>query len=81
MAAPLSLCCNCIPEVYEFAVNGVAEFIVRGKSQMPAVEFDWWEFVNPLVKLGWRQWIGAAIFFWGWVHQQRCHAILVSLAT
>ncbi|XP_041012782.1 polyprenol reductase 2-like [Juglans microcarpa x Juglans regia] len=79
MAAPLSLCCNCIPEVYEFAVNGVAEFIVRGKSQMPAIEFDWWEFVNPLVKLGWRQWIGAAIFFWGWVHQQRCHVILGSL--
>ncbi|KAG2705840.1 hypothetical protein I3760_05G073900 [Carya illinoinensis] len=76
VAAPLSLCCNCIPEVYEFAVNGVAEFIVRGKSQMPAIEFDWWEFVKPLVKLGWRQWVGAVIFFGGWVHQRRCHAIL-----
>ncbi|KAG6711807.1 hypothetical protein I3842_05G072500 [Carya illinoinensis] len=79
VAAPLSLCCNCIQEVYEFAVNGVAEFIVRGKSQMPAIEFDWWEFVNPLVKLGWRQWVGAVIFFGGWVHQRRCHAILGSL--
>ncbi|KAG6653404.1 hypothetical protein CIPAW_05G074000 [Carya illinoinensis] len=79
VAAPLSLCCNCIPEVYEFAVNGVAEFIVRGKSQMPAIEFDWWEFVKPLVKLGWRQWVGAVIFFGGWVHQRRCHAILGSL--
>jgi 3-oxo-5-alpha-steroid 4-dehydrogenase 3 len=68
-------------DVYEFAANGVAEFIVRGKSQMPAIEFDWWEFVNPLMKLGWRQWIGAAIFCWGWIHQRNCHAILVSFTT
>ncbi|GMY05614.1 polyprenol reductase 2 [Fagus crenata] len=78
-AAPLSLCSNCAPEVYEFVVNRVAEFIVKGKNRMPAMELDWWEFVNPLIKLGWRQWIGAAIFFWGWIHQRRCHAILGSL--
>ncbi|PON36972.1 3-oxo-5-alpha-steroid 4-dehydrogenase, C-terminal [Parasponia andersonii] len=78
-AAPLSLCCNCIPEVYKFVLNGVAEFIVKGKSRMPAMEIDWWEFVIPLVKLGWLQWIGAAIFFWGWIHQHHCHAILGSL--
>ncbi|XP_062076930.1 polyprenol reductase 2-like [Humulus lupulus] len=78
-AGPLSLCCNCIPEVYEFVLNGVAEFIVKGKNRMPALEFDWWEFAIPLVKLGWLQWIGAAVFFWGWVHQLRCHAILGSL--
>lgn len=78
-AGPLSLCCNCASDVYEFAANGVAEFIVRGKSQMPAIEFDWLEFVNPLMKLGWRQWIGAAIFCWGWIHQRHCHAILGSL--
>ncbi|KAM3695455.1 hypothetical protein ACJW30_07G131000 [Castanea mollissima] len=79
MAAPLSLCCNFAPELYEFVTNRVAEFIVKGKSQMPAIEFDWWEFMNPLMKLGWRQWIGATIFFWGWIHQRRCHAILGSL--
>ncbi|KAG2703246.1 hypothetical protein I3760_06G130100 [Carya illinoinensis] len=78
-AAPLSLSCNCIPEVYEFLVSGVAEFIVRGKNQMPAIEIHLWEFVNPLMKLGWCQWIGAAIFCWGWIHQQRCHSILGSL--
>ncbi|KAF4375293.1 hypothetical protein F8388_024063 [Cannabis sativa] len=78
-AGPLSLCCNCIPEVYKFVLNGVAEFIVIGKNRMPAFELDWWEFVIPLVKLGWLQWIGAAIFFWGWIHQLRCHAILGSL--
>ncbi|KAF5443847.1 hypothetical protein F2P56_036373 [Juglans regia] len=78
-AAPLSLSCNCIPEVYEFLVSEVAEFIVRGKNQMPAIEIHLWEFVNPLMKLGWCQWIGAAIFCWGWIHQQRCHSILGSL--
>ncbi|XP_042983881.1 polyprenol reductase 2-like isoform X3 [Carya illinoinensis] len=49
-----------------------------GKNQMPAIEIHLWEFVNPLMKLGWCQWIGAAIFCWGWIHQQRCHSILVS---
>ncbi|GMN55797.1 hypothetical protein TIFTF001_024925 [Ficus carica] len=79
IAAPLSLCCNCTPDVYKFVLNGVAEFIVKGKSRMPSLEFDWWEFTIPLVKLGWFQRIGAAIFFYGWIHQRRCHAILGSL--
>ncbi|KAB1224559.1 Polyprenol reductase 2 [Morella rubra] len=78
-AAPLSLCCNWVPEVYEYTANRVAEFIVRGKNQMPAIDFDWWGFVSPIMKLGWCQWIGAAIFSWGWIHQRRCHAILGSL--
>ncbi|KAJ6707956.1 DFG10 PROTEIN [Salix viminalis] len=34
---------------------------------------------NPFLNLGWFQWIGAAIFLWGWIHQYRCHAILGSL--
>ncbi|KAL5855990.1 hypothetical protein ACOSQ4_005792 [Xanthoceras sorbifolium] len=66
--APLSLCCTLAPEVFKFAAE-----------QMAAFEFEWWEFVNPLVKLGWLQWIGAAIFLWGWIHQHHCHVILVSL--
>ncbi|CAN6543938.1 unnamed protein product [Malus baccata var. baccata] len=78
-AAPLSLCCNNVLEVYKFSISGVAEFIVKGKSSMREVEFDWLQFVNSLLKLGWLQWIGAAIFFWGWIHQRRCHAILGSL--
>ncbi|XP_034916891.1 polyprenal reductase 2 isoform X2 [Populus alba] len=57
----------------------VTEFIVKGRSLMQAIEFDWWDFVNPFSKLGWCQWIGAAIFLWGWIHQHRCHAILGSL--
>ncbi|GLT86136.1 hypothetical protein SLE2022_042980 [Rubroshorea leprosula] len=79
MAAPLSLCCNCLPEVFRFTVNQMTEFIVEGKSQMPASGVDWWEAVNPLMKLGLLHWIGAAIFFWGWIHQRRCHVILGSL--
>lgn len=77
-AAPLSLCCTLMPEVFGFAADLVAEFIVKGKRQMPAFEFELWESVNPFLKLRWFQWIGAAIFLWGWMHQRCCHAILVS---
>ncbi|OMO74423.1 hypothetical protein CCACVL1_16748 [Corchorus capsularis] len=79
IAAPLSLCCTYAPEVFKFTLNLVSEFIVRGKNQMPAIEIDWLEAINPLLKLGWGQWIGCAIFLWGWIHQRRCHAILASL--
>eukprot|EP00250_Pteridium_aquilinum_P013158 c21166_g3_i1 orf=133-1062(+) len=34
---------------------------------------------NPLREIGWRYWISGAIFFWGSVHQHRCHVILASL--
>ncbi|KAL6209515.1 hypothetical protein ACLB2K_020455 [Fragaria x ananassa] len=79
-AAPLSLCCNHIPEVYNYSVNGLAEFIVKGKKYtMQDLDFNWLEFTSSLLKLGWLQWIGAAIFFWGWIHQRRCHDILGSL--
>ncbi|KAJ4716649.1 polyprenol reductase 2-like [Melia azedarach] len=80
-AAPLSLCCTVAPEAFKFAADQVAEFIDKGKSQMRSSEFDWWESVllNPLTKLSLYQWIGAAIFLWGWIRQLRCHAILRSL--
>ncbi|KAG6761603.1 hypothetical protein POTOM_034831 [Populus tomentosa] len=77
-AAPLTLCCTCAPEVLKFGINEVSEFILKGTSSMQNIEFYWWDFVNPLLKLGWCQWIGAVIFLWGWIHQHRCHAILVS---
>ncbi|XP_065867420.1 polyprenol reductase 2 [Euphorbia lathyris] len=79
IAAPLSLCCSCAPEVFKFGVNEVAEFIVEGKHAMDDIEFNWWNFVNPLMKLGWWQWFGAAIFLWGSIHQNLCHNILGSL--
>lgn len=76
-AAPLSLCSNCLPEVYHFAADGLAQFVFKSKMQMPDVEVSLLDVVIPLTNLGWRQWIGAALFFWGWIHQQRCHLILV----
>ncbi|XP_022135616.1 polyprenol reductase 2-like [Momordica charantia] len=76
-AAPLSLCSNFIPEVYHFATNGLVKFIVEGKRHMPDVEV--FDFVIPLTNLGWHQCIGAALFFWGWIHQHHCHQILGSL--
>lgn len=80
-AAPLSLCCNNALEVYKFSLNAVAEFIVKGKTTMQHMEFDWLEFVSSLLRLRWLQWTGAVIFFWGWIHQRNCHAILVCFIT
>ncbi|XP_052108950.1 polyprenol reductase 2 isoform X1 [Arachis duranensis] len=79
LAAPLSLCADCALDVFYFLVNLVTKFIVIGKDHMPAVEVELWQVVNPLFRLGWRHWIGATVFFWGWIHQQRCHKILGSL--
>ncbi|PKI54772.1 hypothetical protein CRG98_024874 [Punica granatum] len=78
-AAPLSLCCNFAVDVYKFSASQVSEFIIRGKNQMPPFEVGFWEITSPFLKLRWRQWIGAAILLWGWIHQHRCHAILGSL--
>ncbi|PSS21711.1 Polyprenol reductase [Actinidia chinensis var. chinensis] len=78
-AAPLSLCCTFAPEAFIFAENQLAEFIVKGKNQISTTEFDWWVITSPLMKLRWYSWIGMAIFFWGWIHQCRSHAILGSL--
>ncbi|PIA33590.1 hypothetical protein AQUCO_04100192v1 [Aquilegia coerulea] len=78
-AAPLSLCSMCAPEVVKFAFHCPAEFIVKGRYEVPFLKFDWSGFVNPVTKLGWFPWIGATIFIWGWIHQRRCHAILGSL--
>ena len=76
-AAPLSLCCNYVSEVFLFASNLIQELIVKGKDRMQFGEYSWWGFVGPLLKLKWHAWLGAAIFLWGSVHQHRCHAILV----
>lgn len=78
-AAPLSLCCKYAPEVFNFAVGLVQEFIVKGKHRMQISEIDFWAFVHPLMQLRWYAWVGAVIFIWGWVHQRRCHEILGSL--
>ncbi|KAI3711975.1 hypothetical protein L1987_70524 [Smallanthus sonchifolius] len=50
-AAPLSLCCTFAPEVFDFAKNLVAEFIVKGKDRMSRPEFNIWMFVAPFSRL------------------------------
>lgn len=57
----------------------IAVLIVKGKDSIQFRDFDLLGHVNPLMQLKWCTWIGAALFFWGWFHQRRCHAILVSL--
>ncbi|KAI9124728.1 hypothetical protein K1719_004650 [Acacia pycnantha] len=78
IAAPLSLCCDCVLEVYDFTAKLVISFIVKGKGYMPETEFDFSLILN-LCKLGWLPWFGATIFLWGWIHQYRCHTILGSV--
>ncbi|KAK7264228.1 hypothetical protein RJT34_31834 [Clitoria ternatea] len=79
VAAPLSLCGDCAVEAFDFLANLVTEFIVKGKNQVPVTELELWQVINPLIKLGWKHWIGAAVFLWGWIHQYQCHKILGSL--
>lgn len=78
IAAPLSLASSCVLEVFSYTGGHIAEFIVKGRERMPVMEFSWWDLLKPLISLGWCQWIGSAIFIWGWIHQLNCHAILVS---
>ncbi|KAL4337038.1 hypothetical protein AHAS_Ahas12G0070200 [Arachis hypogaea] len=75
----MSLCTDCALDVFYFLEILFTKFIIVGKDHMPPVEVELWQVVNPLVRLGWRHWIGAAVLFLGWIHQQRCHKILGSL--
>ncbi|CAI9275661.1 unnamed protein product [Lactuca saligna] len=69
--APLSLCCNFVPQVFD-SVNGRVGMSRPGSDKI-------WMFVTPFSRLPWYAWIGAVIFLWGWVHQLCCHRILGSL--
>ncbi|KAK9002315.1 hypothetical protein V6N11_024999 [Hibiscus sabdariffa] len=78
IAAPLSLCSTWAPEVFRFTLNLVLQFSgEEGTKPMPvAIGVGEWESGNGVTKLGWYQWVGSAIFLWGWIHQLRGHAIL-----
>ncbi|KAL0914167.1 hypothetical protein M5K25_017677 [Dendrobium thyrsiflorum] len=78
-AAPLSVGSTCALEAINYVGSQIVEFIVKGRSRMPDVEFFHWELLKPLFYLGWCQWFGVALFVWGSIHQLRCHAILGSL--
>ncbi|WOL05727.1 polyprenol reductase 1 isoform X2 [Canna indica] len=77
--APLSLGVACAPEALSYLHGQIVEFIVKGRERMPDLHIDWLELLKPFIYLGWSQWMGALIFFWGWLHQHRCHEILGSL--
>lgn len=79
IAAPLSLCGDCAIEAFGLLENLLTEFIVKGKNQMQGTELEFFQVLSPLIKLGWKHWIGLAVFSWGWIHQYRCHRILGSL--
>ncbi|XP_040941095.1 polyprenol reductase 2 isoform X1 [Gossypium hirsutum] len=65
IVASLSLCCTCAPEVFEFTLDLVSE----GRKQWQPLEVIGGN-RSPLW-LGWKQWVGSAIFLWGWIHQLR----------
>lgn len=75
-AAALSLCTLYALKAFNFAADQVAQLTVEGQGMLVA-DSDLWGYVMPLRKLGWCQWIGAAVFSWGWLHQLTCHAVLV----
>ncbi|XP_068635021.1 polyprenol reductase 2 [Aristolochia californica] len=78
-AAPLSLSCSYALKSLRHTAYKIALFIVKDRVQTEVREFDWSGYLKPLLWLGWFQWIGVAIFMWGWIHQYQCHAILGSL--
>ncbi|KMZ68334.1 3-oxo-5-alpha-steroid 4-dehydrogenase family protein [Zostera marina] len=61
---------------YVFGYGSSATMHIAG-GRMDLAEFR--DYLKPLPQLGWYQWIGTAIFMWGWIHQLRCHTILGSL--
>ncbi|KAG6527774.1 hypothetical protein ZIOFF_009903 [Zingiber officinale] len=77
--APISLGISCAPEALTYARDQILELILKGKEQMPNIQIDWVLVFKPFLYLEWQQWIGAVIFFWGWLHQHYCHTILGSL--
>ena len=68
--APLSL----FPRAEEFLVK-----TSRGLKSCRREEFHIsMEAWKPFLEIGWLYWLGGAMFIWGWIHQSRCHMILVS---
>lgn len=74
-AAPLSLASPCA----SYPVDKILYCIFKRRERMMGIELSLWNFLKPLMNFGCCQYIGSAIFIWGWLHQLRCHAILGSL--
>ncbi|KAK1275711.1 Polyprenol reductase 1 [Acorus gramineus] len=74
-AAPLSLSSSCAPELCNYFTHQVSSINLRNGESSPVIEFEGY----ALLRFRWCQWLGAAIFMWGWIHQYHCHSILGSL--
>lgn len=81
LAAPLSMCSLCVPEVSSYIITQAVLSVLRQRAHIADIELKFLEYGNSLLKLGWWQWTGALVFMWGWIHQLRCHKILGSLRT
>uniref|UniRef100_A0A0D6QZ58 3-oxo-5-alpha-steroid 4-dehydrogenase C-terminal domain-containing protein n=1 Tax=Araucaria cunninghamii TaxID=56994 RepID=A0A0D6QZ58_ARACU len=81
VAAPLSMCSLCCPDVFSYIVTQAINSILRQRAHIADIEFRPLDFGISLLKLGWWQWAGALIFIWGSIHQHRCHKILGLLRT
>jgi len=79
VAAPLSLCSLCAPEVYSYIITQAVYSVLRQRARIADIELKFIVCGNSLLKLGWWQWTGALVFMWGWIHQLRCHKILVRI--
>lgn len=81
VAAPLSVCSLCAPEVSSYVITQAVHSVLRQRARIADIELKFFEYGNSLLTLGCWQWIGALVFTWGWIHQLRCHKILGSLRT
>lgn len=81
IAAPLSVCSLCYPEVFSYVITQSINSLFRKGAHIEDIEFKVLEYTISLLKLGWWEWTGTIIFIWGSIHQHRCHKILGSLRT
>ncbi|XVF15877.1 hypothetical protein REPUB_Repub09cG0194100 [Reevesia pubescens] len=77
--APLSAEFNVWKSVFLLLLMEVHVLRRLCQELLSITDFDLWGCLKPMTRLGWCQWVGAAIFAWGWLHQYCCHAILGSL--
>ena len=79
MAAPLSMCSLCAPEVSSYVITQEFPYVLRQRPRIADGELKFVDYGNSLLRLGWWQWTGALVFMWAWIHQLRFHKILVKI--
>ena len=79
VAAPLSMCSLCAPEVSSYVIAQAVPSVLRQRPRIADGELKFVDNGNSLLRLGWWQWTSALVFMWGWIHQLWCHKILVKI--